>query len=108
MSARVRLSLDALLMSLALVAGVGSSLVAALGPEVRTPGVPVLVVAPPWGQAAAALVLAAGGQPVGPPAAPFGTLAVFDQPVPLERLAALGAWTVRDARTLASLCGVSS
>ena len=47
MSARVRLSLDALLMSLALVAGVGSSLVAALGPEVRTPGVPVLVVAPP-------------------------------------------------------------
>ncbi|MBR9840786.1 MAG: hypothetical protein GYB50_23265 [Rhodobacteraceae bacterium] len=106
MSELLRLSMDALLLALALRVGGGMALASALGPA--APGAasgPVLVIAPPWAGTAAELVRRAGGAPVGPVTAPFGALAVFDSAAPVDRLLALGAWTVRDARSIASLCG---
>ncbi|KAA8609055.1 hypothetical protein AL036_04880 [Salipiger aestuarii] len=99
--------LDALMIVAALVCGIGSTFAAALGPMPDRAGDVVLVIAPPWSVGAAALVLRAGGQPVGPFSAPFGTLAVFDTAPPVSQLVSLGAWTVRDARFISSICGVS-
>ncbi len=91
----------------ALIFGVGSTFAAALGPAPEAAGDIVLVIAPPWSGGADALVLAAGGRLVGPFSAAFGTLAVFDTAPPIGRLVDLGAWTVRDARSISSICGVS-
>ncbi|MBN8189243.1 hypothetical protein JF540_21380 [Salipiger thiooxidans] len=105
MSELFRLTTDALLLALALLVGGGMALASALGPAPGAAGGPVLVIAPPWAGTAADLVRRAGGAPVGPVTAPFGALAVFDSAAPVDRLLALGAWTVRDARGIASLCG---
>ncbi|WP_417719218.1 hypothetical protein [Salipiger sp.] len=86
----------------------GVSLASALGPEPDAAGQPVLVLAPPWGQGAAAIVAATGGRVVGPVTAPFGALAVFAVPRPGPGLRARGAWSVHDAGVLASFCGASS
>ncbi|EPX78480.1 hypothetical protein [Salipiger mucosus] len=90
-----------------LLFGAGLTLASALGPAPSAAGRPVLVVAPPWGPGAPAIVALAGGRILGPVEAPFGVLAVFDDPRPAERLLALGAWTACDARAMASLCGVN-
>ncbi|MBS0122761.1 hypothetical protein [Thetidibacter halocola] len=79
---------------------------AALGPDARPGSGPVLVLAPPWGAGAASIVLQAGGTPLGPVSAPFGTLATFDGPDPRPVLYELGAWAVRDGSALALLCGL--
>ncbi len=101
MSEWFRLTTDALLLALALLVGSGMTPASALGPAPGAAGGPVLVIAPPWAGTAADVVRRAGGAPVGPVSAPFGALAVFDSAAPVDRLLALGAWTVRDA----SLCG---
>ncbi|MCA0943011.1 hypothetical protein LCM08_25215 [Salipiger pacificus] len=66
----------------------------------------VLVIAPPWGHGAAALVTWAGGRQIGPVSAPFGTFASFDGPAPVDRLRELGGWGAWDAGALATICGV--
>ena len=78
-----------------------------VGPVPAGAGIPVLIVAPPWSGGAEALALATGARPLGPVRAPFGALAVYDGPVPVARLRALGAWAVRDARRVGALCGDS-
>lgn len=80
-----------------------------------------LVITPPW-VVRDDVIAQAGGRPIGPRAAPLGTLALFDDPPsddplsddplsdsPLfvQRLKAQGAWFVADGRPLAYLCGVS-
>lgn len=89
----------------------GSGLLAVFGAAPPDPsggsGV-FLVIAPPWGKGAPALVRLAGGRLVGPVSAPFGTLAAFDDPAPGARLRRLGAWATRDAGVLAALCGPRS
>ncbi|MFO7856293.1 MAG: hypothetical protein R6V44_13975 [Paracoccaceae bacterium] len=69
---------------------------------------PLLVVAPPW-RDAAALLAEAGGRPVGPAAAPLGRLAADADPdhprAFAARLRAAGALLALDARALARLCG---
>lgn len=104
MVALPRLVFDAVVLVLLLLAGGGATLSAALGaaPEV---GAPVLVIAPPWSGGAGAVIAQAGGRPIGPAAASFGALALFDGAAPVAELRALGAWSVRDARAMASLCG---
>ncbi|WP_353472186.1 hypothetical protein PVT71_12875 [Salipiger sp. H15] len=107
MEQKVEDFMTALLLALVLCIGLGAGIVATLGavpPGDGATGV-VLVIAPPWGPGAPALVRAAGGRTVGPVSAPFGTLASFDGPAPLARLGALGAWATRDAAVLASICG---
>jgi hypothetical protein len=79
---------------------------AALGHDDRPGDGLTLVLAPPWGPGAAAIVRQAGGVLVGPVSAPFGTLASFDGPDPRPVLYELGAWAVRDGSTLALLCGL--
>ncbi len=64
---------------------------------------PFLVIAAPWGPTAEAVVVAAGGQFVGPSRAPLSILAT-DVTVPALRAA--GAWDVLDAQALANLCGL--
>lgn len=99
---------DALLLVGLLPALFGSSALAYLGPPVDPGSVPVLVIAPPWSGGAPELVRAAGGRGVGPLDAPFGILAVFPQgAVTAQDLKNRGAWAVRDAAALASLCGVT-
>ncbi|MBY6005760.1 hypothetical protein KUV62_17700 [Salipiger bermudensis] len=99
-----RLLLDALLLVCLLLAGVGATLAAALG-SAPGDGAPVLVIAPPWSEGAGAMIAQAGGRAIGPDAASFGALAVFDGAAPVAQLRAFGAWAVRDARAMASLCG---
>ncbi len=65
----------------------------------------MLVIALPWEGATVDQVRRAGGAAARPMTAPFGVLAVVDSAVPVDRLLALGAWTVRDARGIASHCG---
>lgn len=91
---------------LGLVVTIASLGVAALPGGQPVAGAPVLVIAPPWGPGAAAIVAAAGGMPLGPVEAAFGTLAAFDGMVPIDEMRALGAWSVRDGAALALLCGV--
>lgn len=90
-------------LSVSLAAG-GVALVGGSPVNGVAPG-PVLVIAPPWGPGAAALIHGAGGRMVGPVSAPFGALASFEGAVPVARLRALGAWGVRDASALAAYCG---
>ena len=108
MKCGLREYLDAGLLVLMLSFGVLMTFAAALGPLPGRPGMPVLVIAPPWGIGAPALVQAAGGRLIGPVTAPFGALAIFDEASPEARLLALGAWAARDARAMASLCGVDA
>lgn len=82
------------------------SLISALGPAPGQAGTPVLIIAPPWGDGADTMALQAGGALVGPYQARFGALAIFDGMAPVQRLISLGAWSVRDGRVMASLCGV--
>lgn len=65
---------------------------------------PVLVILPPW-HSAQALVETAHGRIIGLTRAPFGVLAVGDRPDFISQLIDGGAWTVRDGRALAELCG---
>ncbi len=65
----------------------------------------MLVVAAPWTDRDA-LILSAGGAPVGPRSAPLGSLAVSDDGDFAAALMARGAWMVLDGRLLASICGV--
>ncbi|WGW02902.1 hypothetical protein [Tropicibacter oceani] len=104
MKADRRDAVDAGMGIFALVLAAGLSLRGLVGPLPQDAGLPVLVVAPPWGAGAAALVQQAGGQLVGPVQAPLGALAVFEGPVPRQRLLSLGAWMVRDGRFVATLC----
>ncbi len=69
------------------------------------PGAVALVVAPPWAAEGGAdgVVRAAGGQPVGPTAAPFATLAVLQEPGSVRLH---GAWAVFDGRFIAQICGM--
>lgn len=69
-------------------------------------GGPVLVVLPPWVDADSTL-RAAGGQAIGPAAAPFAVLAQFESATFEQSLRAQGAWAVRDGTTLARLCGAT-
>ncbi|SDY26771.1 hypothetical protein [Citreimonas salinaria] len=92
---------------LGLVAMIALLGVAMLGGGRATADAPVLVIAPPWGAGAAAIVAAAGGTALGPIEAPFATLARFEETVPVERMRALGAWSVRDGAALANICGVN-
>jgi hypothetical protein len=62
----------------------------------------MLVVAPPWGGGAAAVVERAGARLVGPSEAPFSVVA---SGVGAGALWAAGAWAVLDARRLAEICG---
>ena len=85
------------------------TLVAPFGAALTLPpqaGQPVLVVVPPW-QDAARMIDDAGGNEIGPFTAPFARLAISDDPRFAESLRALGSWAVRDGATLARLCGVS-
>ncbi len=104
MFASPRLVLDAALLVFLLLAGGGVTLASALGPAPRE-GAPVLVIAPPWSDGAGSMIAKAGGRAIGPGAASFGALAVFDGAAPVTQRRALGAWSVRDARAMASLCG---
>ena len=92
---------------LALIATIVALGLAALPGGHPTVGAPVLVIAPPWGPGAAAIVARAGGKAVGPVDAAFGTLAAFDGTIPVEKMRALGAWSVRDGASLALICGVT-
>ena len=67
---------------------------------------PVLVITPPWTNAVER-VLAAGGRPVGPTAAPIGVLAVIETPEGMKRLQKHGDVLIRDGRRLANICGIS-
>ena len=68
-------------------------------------GRPALVVVLPWGVPASQIIARAGGQELGPLAAPLARLAVFDDP---SRAVDAGAWVVLDADALASICGFRS
>lgn len=68
-------------------------------------GVPVLVLAAPWGEGAAQIAERGGGSVIGPDKALFGALATFEDTNPKERLLRLGAWAVRDGQSLAQFCG---
>ncbi|WP_375259643.1 hypothetical protein [Citreimonas sp.] len=92
---------------LGLVATIAASGLVALRGDDAVAGAPVLVIAAPWGQGAAAIVTGAGGRPLGPVSAAFGTLATFDGAIPVADLRALGAWAVRDGTSIASICGVN-
>jgi len=65
-------------------------------------GAPVLVVAAPWSGGPAQIIAQIGGQEIAPGRAPFGALAILDDPS-LARDA--GAWAVLDGRVIARLCG---
>ncbi|MGJ8623216.1 MAG: hypothetical protein ACSHW1_10580 [Yoonia sp.] len=67
---------------------------------------PRLVIFAPWVDGVA-LVLRAGGDPVGPAAAPMGILAYApDRPDFDDRLRAAGAWAVLEGMALARICGL--
>ncbi|GGB11783.1 hypothetical protein [Allosediminivita pacifica] len=100
--------LDAGLGAIALAGAAVAAAGVALGSAPAEAGKPVLVVAPPWSDGAVAISIAAGGRPVGPYAAAFGALAVFDGTVPVPVLMARGAWAVRGGEALAAICGVTS
>ncbi|MCU0901428.1 MAG: hypothetical protein MUC82_13170 [Cypionkella sp.] len=68
---------------------------------------PVLVVLPPWADAGA-IITQAGGRVIGPEIAPFAALASSDDAQFVPRLNNLGAWAVRDGRTVSQLCGVGA
>ena len=67
---------------------------------------PVLVIAPPWADAAG-VVAAAGGRPSGPLRAPFALLARFPTPAAARAARAHGAWAVIDGAAFAALCGMT-
>ncbi|SDG29575.1 hypothetical protein SAMN04488245_102285 [Alloyangia pacifica] len=99
--------MTALLLACVLTISLGAGVFAIFGgPGGETAAGVVLVIAPPWGLGAPALVIEAGGRQIGPASAPFGTFATFEGPAPVARLRALGAWATRDARALATICGV--
>ncbi|MDJ0820979.1 MAG: hypothetical protein QNJ09_04095 [Paracoccaceae bacterium] len=97
---------DLTAISLMLVMVFGLSVATLLGPAEPMPGRPVLVIAPPWGGDASAIVTAAGGQLIGPVQAPLAALALFDGAVPVEDMRLGGAWGVRDGAVIARICGV--
>ena len=66
----------------------------------------LLVVVPPAGPDAVAVIRAAGGVPVGPRQAPLAAFAAAPAPHFAERLRSQGAWMVLDGDRLAALCGV--
>ncbi|SDZ98774.1 hypothetical protein [Rubrimonas cliftonensis] len=78
------------------------ALSAPLGPV----GGPVLVIAPPWLDAAAAAE-AAGGRIIALREAPLATLAVFGSPDFAPRLRAAGAFAA-NGLVVAELCGVET
>ncbi|WP_194135347.1 hypothetical protein [Salipiger mangrovisoli] len=107
--------MTALLLAFVLCITFGAGLFAIFGSAPARDGSPdggptgvVLVIAPPWGPGAPALVARTGGRLVGPVTAPFGSFATFDGPAPADRLRALGAWGTREAGALATLCGIRS
>ncbi|NEX47946.1 hypothetical protein [Pseudotabrizicola algicola] len=67
-------------------------------------GGPLLVVLPPWADADR-VITQAGGQRIGPVAAPFAVLAQSDHPLFVVRLMQSGVWAVRDGRQIAQICG---
>lgn len=99
--------MTALLLACVLAISLGAGVFAIFGaPGGGTAAGVVLVIAPPWGPGAPALVIQAGGRQIGPASAAFGTFATFEGPAPVARLRALGAWATRDAQALATICGV--
>lgn len=68
-------------------------------------GAPVLVVVPPW-QDAAGIVAGAGGGLIGPLRTPVAVLAAPGGPDFAARLRAAGALGVLDGRAAARICGV--
>lgn len=108
MTMRRDMILNAVCLTAALAVAGGASVAATLGPARAEAGEPLLVIAPPWGQGAAALVKAAGGTLLGPVDAPFAVLARFDTVEAAVRLLDNGAWAVRDGRIVASICGVKT
>lgn len=64
----------------------------------------VLVVAPPWHDAAA-IIDTAGGRLVGPATTWLGAFATSDAADFAERLRAAGAWASLNGTALAELCG---
>lgn len=93
------------LLAAALVVAPAAALTATFAGGSVEAGKPVLIVAPAG--AAAVVARSAGGQVIGPEAAPFAVLAVFDAPPPRVDLVRLGAWVVIDGRRLAAICGVT-
>ncbi|MEI4486062.1 hypothetical protein V8J36_07650 [Frigidibacter sp. MR17.14] len=64
----------------------------------------VLMVVPPWADAAA-VAAHAGAQLVGPTSAPFGTFVSVDGTAQLDALEAAGAWFLIDGDTARWICG---
>ncbi len=93
--------LNLLLAPVALIAGAPPQL-----------GEPLVVVVAPWGDADAADVIAmAGGQVFGPDQPVLASVAIYDDPVFLDRLDAHGALFVLSFAGLSAICnaiGVSS
>jgi hypothetical protein len=93
--------LNLLLAPVALIAGAPPQL-----------GEPMVVVVSPWGDVDAADVIAmAGGQVVGPEQPLLASVAIYDDPVFLDRLEANGAIFVLGLAGLGAICnaaGVSS
>jgi hypothetical protein len=84
----------------------GPALAIALAPP---PGDgPVLVLAGPWSDGAAAIIHASGGDVLGPRDTAFAAFAAppSDDPGFAARLLSLGAFRVIDGGALAALCGV--
>ena len=69
-------------------------------------GAPVLVIAPPW-VALDDAIAGAGGQSIGPTAAPLARLATGDADF-LQRLQANRSIWIGDGRAIAALCGVGA
>ncbi|MDF2231325.1 hypothetical protein P2H44_02050 [Albimonas sp. CAU 1670] len=106
-SPRARAAARAGLLALGLIAGLGGPTAALVGAaDPRTPGAPVLAVAPPWVDVDA-LVLRAQGREVSPIRAPMAALATGAGPDFPQRLLAAGAWFVLDGRRLAQFCGAA-
>lgn len=87
---------------LAAVSGPAIALVSAPPAE----GALILVIAPPWVDVND-VVAAAQGELIGPTVAPMAAMAISAEPGFSERLADAGAWAMRDATAIATICGIA-
>ncbi len=88
------------------VLAIGAPFIVLVSEPVEPAG-PVLVIHAPW-QDGHALVLAAGGAPVGPTIAPMGLLADGTSPDFVSRLQTAGAIAVLNGQKISEICGYAS